>query len=135
MHPKNAKIKLQSQLDCIKHVVHTWNNFIEREKIHNLFKEDIGDFKLFKLFKQTYKVGNNWIQNYKTFVIEVNETTNTILCCLEVKKEDDVEKKSLGREAIGQEEACDAIHVIYCSTNHMGIEHTHTYCANKKSKA
>jgi hypothetical protein len=51
----NTKFKPQAQIDNIRHVVHTWNNYNFREK-NKIFPDE--EQKAFALFKQTCKPGN-----------------------------------------------------------------------------
>jgi hypothetical protein len=55
-----------------------------------------------------------------------------ILRRMESKKDKNGDEKlELGREVISQEEVFDAINDIHRSTGHMGMERTHTHCADK----
>jgi hypothetical protein len=64
--------------------------------------------------------------------LNVNGTTKVILCRMELQKDENGDEEMLlGREVISQEEVFDAINDIHWSTDHMGIEHTHTHCADK----
>ncbi len=125
----NTKFKPKIQIDCIRNVVHTWHMYSYRTKNQTLSEEKE---KAFTQFKRANKSGNKWIKQYKTFKLNVNGTIKVILCCMELQKdENDDEKMLLGREVISQEEVFDAINNIHRSTGHMGMERTHTHCADK----
>ena len=115
----NSTFKSKAELDNIKYVVQT----CEREKNNDLTEEDI---QVFRRFKSTNKAGYKWLRQYKTITIDVNGCKKMILHCLEVMKGDTV--LSLGWEIIPKEEVFDAINNI-CSTGHMGMDHTYTYCS------
>jgi hypothetical protein len=68
----------------------------------------------------------------KTFELNVNGTMKVILHRMESKKDENGDEKlELGREVVSQEEVFDAINDIHRSTGHMGMERTHTHCADK----
>jgi hypothetical protein len=126
---KNTKFKPKIQIDPIRNAVHTWHDYADRAKDQTLSEQEE---KAFTLFKRANKAGNKWIKQYKTFELNVNGTMKVILCCMESKKDENGEEKlELGREVISQEEVFDAINDIYPSTGHMGMERTHTHCADK----
>ncbi len=126
---KNTKFKPKIQIDCIRNVVYTWHDYADRAKDHTLSKQEE---KAFTLFKQANKAGNKWIKQYKTFELNVNGTMKVILCRMESQKDENGEENlELGREVISQEEVFDAINDIHQSTDHMGMERTHTPCADK----
>ena len=117
----SSTFKSKAELDNIKYVVHTWNDYLEREKNSDLTEDGIW---VFRRFKSTNKAGYKWLRQYKTITIDVNGWEKTILHCLEVKKGDTV--PSLGRDVISQEEVFDAINDTHHSTGHMGMEHIYT---------
>jgi hypothetical protein len=111
---KNTKFKPKIQIDCIRNVVHTWHDYADRTKDQALSEREE---KAFNLFKQANKAGNKWINQYKTFELNLNGTMKVILCRMESKKDENGEEKlELGREVISQEEVFDAINDIHRST-------------------
>jgi hypothetical protein len=125
----NTKFKPMIQIDCIRNVAHTWSDHSDRKKNNSPSEEEQ---KAFTLFKQANKAGNKWIKQYKTFDLNVNGTTKVILPCMELQKDENGDEKMLwGRGVISQEEVFDAINDIHRSTGHMGMECTHTHCADK----
>ena len=126
---KNTKLKQKIQIDHIRNVVHTWHDYADRAKESTLSEQEE---KAFSLFKQANKPGNKWVKQYKTFELNVNGTMKVILRRMESKKDENGDEKlELGREVISQEEVFDAINDIHRSTGHMGMERTHTHCADK----
>jgi hypothetical protein len=125
----NTKFKPKIQIDCIRNVVHTWHEYSYRAKNQTLSEEEK---KAFTHFKQANKPGNKWIKQYKTFELNVNGTIKVIFRCMELQKDENGDEKMLlGREVISQEEVFDAINDIHRSTGHVGMERTHTHCADK----
>jgi len=126
---KNTKLKQKIQIDHIRNVVHTWHDYADRAKESTLSEEEE---KAFAVFKRANKAGNKWVKQYKTFELNVNGTMKVILRRMESKKDENGDEKlELGREVISQEEVFDAINDIHRSTGHMGMERTHTHCADK----
>jgi hypothetical protein len=126
---KNTKLKQKIQIDHIRNVVHTWHDYADRAKESTLSEQEE---KAFSLFKRANKPGNKWVKQYKTFELNVNGTMKVILRRMESKKDENGDEKlELGREVISQEEVFDAINDIHRSTGHMGMERTHTHCADK----
>jgi hypothetical protein len=126
---KNTKLKQKIQIDHIRNVVHTWHDYADRAKESTLSEQEE---KAFALFKRANKPGNKWAKQYKTFELNVNGNMKVILRRMESKKDENGDEKlELGREVISQEEVFDAINDIHRSTGHMGMERTHTHCADK----
>jgi hypothetical protein len=95
---KNTKIKPRIEIYHIRHVVHIWNNYIDREENKTLSYDE---HKTFALFMRTYKAGNEFIIDYKTIQLEVNGSFKDILCHMKNKKDgNDEETVVLGHEVI-----------------------------------
>ncbi len=115
--------------ECSQNFESNWHDYADRAKESTLSEQEE---KAFSLFKRANKPGNKWVKQYKTFELNVNGTMKVILRRMESKKDENGDEKlELGREVISQEEVFDAINDIHRSTGHMGMERTHTHCADK----
>ncbi len=109
--------KSKIQIDCIRNVVHTWYDYSDRAKNQTLSEREE---KAFTHFKGANKPGNKWIKQYKTFEFNANGNTKVILHRMELQK-----------MLFGKRDHQYAINYIHRSTGHMGMERTHTHCADK----